>query len=153
MNLNSEQLKQLLKNMKRIKLFLLLFSVFYLLGAYLLFHPEILLPQEKAQEVVTPDPAPFIENGIHLESGLIAEGDFQLVVNNCGGCHAHSLVTQNRNDHNGWKEVIVWMQETQGLWDLGQQEEKIISYLATYYAPENAGRRKNLEDIEWYHLK
>ena len=30
----------------------------------------------------------------------------------------------------GWKEMIVWMQETQGLLDLGEDELPILKYLA-----------------------
>ena len=44
------------------------------------------------------------------------------------------------------------MQETQKLWDLGENEDIILDYLAEHYAPEDIGRRKNLENIEWYEL-
>ena len=51
--------------------------------------------------------------------------------------------------------MIVWMQETQGLGDLGSNEPKIINYLAKHYAPEEVGRRQNLpvEEIKWYVLE
>jgi hypothetical protein len=52
----------------------------------------------------------------------------------------------------GWKETIVWMQETQKLWDLGESESKILDYLAKNYAPKKAGRRKNLVINEWYEI-
>ena len=45
------------------------------------------------------------------------------------------------------------MQETQELWDLGNNEAPILDYLAKHYGPENKGRRENLEDIEWYELE
>ena len=45
------------------------------------------------------------------------------------------------------------MQETQNLWDLGKNEDIIVKYLATYYAPEKKGRRQNLTNIEWYVLE
>ncbi|MEX0315788.1 MAG: monoheme cytochrome C [Allomuricauda sp.] len=94
-----------------------------------------------------------IENGIHLRTGL-AEGDgLMLVVNNCTNCHSAKLVTQNRMSKEQWSATIRWMQETQNLWDLGPNEEAIVSYLATHYAPKKEGRRKNLRDVEWYHLR
>lgn len=46
--------------------------------------------------------------------------------------------------------MIVWMQETQKLWDLGENEDKILDYLATYLGPEKKGRRAPLEVEEWY---
>ena len=49
--------------------------------------------------------------------------------------------------------MIRWMQASQGLWDLGPNEEIIVSYLAKNYAPEKKGRRANLQDIEWYKLE
>ena len=50
--------------------------------------------------------------------------------------------------------MIRWMQETQGLWDLGENEALILKYLSTHYAPEEVGRRKNIDvaAIEWYIL-
>lgn len=94
-----------------------------------------------------------VENGIHLESGLIAAKGYKLVQYNCGGCHSLKLVTQNRNTADGWGETIKWMQETQNLWDLGSNENQIISYLAQNYGPVSQGRRANLVVEEWYELE
>lgn len=93
-----------------------------------------------------------VENGIHIPTGLIVDEGVLEVSRTCGACHSLNLVTQNRADREGWKDIIVWMQETQKLWDLGETEPIILDYLAKNYAPENTGRRKNLEDIEWYDL-
>ena len=50
-----------------------------------------------------------------------------------------------------WNETIEWMQETQNLWDLGENQEVIVNYLVTNYPPDVAGgRRSNLTNIEWY---
>ena len=90
-----------------------------------------------------------------LPTGLIADRNFELIVTNCTGCHAAELVIQNKQTADGWKSIIEWMQEKQNLWDLGKDESKIIDYLAKNYAPENVGRRKNLEIAEedWYVLE
>jgi len=93
-----------------------------------------------------------IKDGLHIPSGMIADTGVAEVVQNCGACHSLDLVKQNKATREGWKEKIVWMQQTQKLWDLGMQEDIILTYLAKNYGPENSGRRKNLENIEWYRL-
>jgi hypothetical protein len=96
-----------------------------------------------------------VEDGIHLETGLIAAEGWETVRATCTACHSAKLVTQNKATRDGWKNMIVWMQETQGLWDLGDQENAILDYLAANYAPEESSRRANLdmEAIEWYLLE
>ena len=99
-----------------------------------------------------------IQNGIHVETGLLDGEGLNLVIANCTACHSAQLITQNRADRDGWKKMIRWMQETQNLWDLGTQEETILNYLANHYAPAGAEsaqnfRRAPLRDIEWYELK
>ncbi|WP_245701838.1 cytochrome C [Roseivirga misakiensis] len=87
------------------------------------------------------------------ETGFV-EGDFKmLVVANCTACHSAKLVTQNRASKEGWKNMIRWMQETQNLWDLGENEEKILQYLSTHYAPQDQGRRVGLKVEKWYQLE
>ncbi len=95
-----------------------------------------------------------IENGIHVMTGLVAAEGWEVVRGTCTACHSAQLVTQNRATREGWASMIAWMQQTQGLWDLGAQEDIILDYLATNYAPEEEGRRPNLdvESIEWYVL-
>jgi hypothetical protein len=36
------------------------------------------------------------------------------------------------------------MQEKQGLWQLGENEDKILDYLSTYYGPKKSFRRAPL---------
>ncbi len=93
-----------------------------------------------------------IVDGIHEPTGLLDGPGMDLVIRHCTGCHSAKLITQNRATARGWEGTIHWMQETQGLWDLGENEDEIINYLATFYAPEDVGRRKNLEVTEWYEL-
>ncbi len=49
--------------------------------------------------------------------------------------------------------MIHWMQETQNLWDLGDNEALIVAYLAKNYPPGKKGRRARLTNIEWYDLE
>lgn len=109
---------------------------------------DLLTPYEPIVELDSAD----IENGIHLPSGLIVDDGMEVVMTTCGACHSLNLVTQNRATREGWKDMIVWMQETQKLWDLGDNEEIILNYLAKNYAPQNEGRRRNLVVEEWYNL-
>lgn len=95
----------------------------------------------------------LIEDGIHVATGLIVDDGFVQVKASCTPCHSGKLITQNRATRKGWKKMIVWMQETQNLWDLGANEEIILDYLAKNYAPEDKGRRPNLTNIEWYSLE
>ncbi|WP_035917604.1 hypothetical protein [Flavimarina sp. Hel_I_48] len=100
----------------------------------------------------SPDEYNKIVDGIHLRTGLVEADGLMTVVNNCTNCHSSKLIVQNRMDEERWKATIKWMQETQNLWDLGENEQIIIDYLVTNYPPEEKGRRPNLENIEWYQL-
>lgn len=116
--------------------------------------PTPMKPQPKVQRFVAPVASDLdkVKNGIHIATGLIAANGFKLVKQQCLGCHSAKLITQNRMNRATWKETIEWMQATQGLWDLGQNEAPILDYLAINYAPKKVGRRQNLEVAEWYLL-
>ena len=94
-----------------------------------------------------------IENGIHVRTGFIDAPGLQETVNNCTNCHSAKLVIQNRMNAERWHATIRWMQETQNLWPLGDQEDIIVDYLVTNYPPQNKGRREGLENVDWYELK
>lgn len=104
------------------------------------------IPKEKKK-------GPEIVDGIHVETGLKEGEGLKTVIATCTACHSAKLVTQNRATKEGWISMIRWMQETQNLWELGESEEIIVSYLANNYAPEKKGRRQNLQNIEWYELE
>lgn len=95
-----------------------------------------------------------VVDGIHVRTGFYADPNLQTVISACTSCHSAKLVTQNRATRSGWEAMIRWMQATQGLPDLGDNEPVILDYLAKYYAPKAAGRRANLdlEKVEWYIL-
>ena len=109
----------------------------------------------KAKSTAPKSDSDIVENGIHLASGLVYAEGFEEVRAICTSCHSAKLVTQNRATREGWKQMIRWMQETQGLWDLGVAEPKVLDYLAEYYAPVETGRRTQLDlaEIEWYILE
>ena len=108
-------------------------------------------PEPIAQAAPPPDPD-RVENGIDVETGFIAEGDYMLVKRNCTSCHSSKMVIQNRATREGWLEMIRWMQEKQKLWDLGANEDKILDYLAKYYGPVKKGRRAPIQIEEWYEI-
>lgn len=127
----------------------------------LVFQPEIssrISSFSSEETAETPQPLTDIStelvDGKDVETGLLAGDGLELVKAHCTACHSSALILQNRFNREGWHEKIVWMQETQGLWDLGDNESKILDYLAENYAPEAPqGRRVPLTDIEWYELK
>jgi hypothetical protein len=92
-------------------------------------------------------------NGKDFATGLKIAPGWETVKANCLSCHSSKLIVQNRMTRDGWEKTIRWMQKTQGLGELNDNEAVILEYLGTYYAPQNTGRRKNLENIEWYVLE
>ncbi len=130
-------------------------------AAYLFFFyepsPEPLVA-EKAQPTAVPvvKEEPVITGAtgaIDESTGFFIDTGWELAKTNCTNCHAATLVTQNRATREGWEGMIRWMQKTQKLWDLGENEAAILDYLAKNYAPEDKGRRPNLAEVEWYELE
>ena len=136
----------ILKWIRRVFIIILLFPFF------VYFISRIDFDKEEKVATVLVDEEILIENGIHLESGLIVDEGYVIVRGVCGACHSLDLVTQNKATRDGWKDIIVWMQQTQNLSDLGENETLILDYLAKNYAPTEQGRRAQLKDIEWYDL-
>ena len=63
----------------------------------------------------------------------------------CGACHSLALVTSQRGDREFWEKTIRWMQRTQNLWPLPEQQETLIlDYLARNYNESDWGRRPAL---------
>lgn len=104
-------------------------------------------------ELATGDDWNKIENGVHVRTGLKDDEGLMTVVTHCTACHSAQLVMQNRMSKERWNATIRWMQETQNLWDLGENQEVIVDYLVRNYPPTEKGRRENLKDIEWYPLE
>jgi hypothetical protein len=81
---------------------------------------------------------------LDAKTALVIAPGFELVSVHCTVCHSARLIIQNRADRAGWQAMIIWMQEKQGLWPLGDQETVILDYLATNYGAKTAGRRRPL---------
>jgi len=152
-----DQILKLVNRLVYLFFFILLLPVFYFYGPLLFEKNEATVDDielvESTENAEIENAELTLEKGtIDPENGLIVDDNYKLVEQNCSACHSLKLVTQNRATEEGWKEIIVWMQETQKLWDLGENEPKIITYLGKNYAPNKKGRRQNLKNIEWYEL-
>ena len=110
--------------------------------------------RKNAESVALADDSERVENGIHVQTGFVYAEGFDVVRGTCTACHSAKLVTQNRATRDGWKDMIRWMQKTQGLWELGKNEPIILDYLAKHYAPTEVVRRPGIDiaAIEWYIL-
>jgi len=110
--------------------------------------------REKIQRIERANNFDLVKNGIHVKTGLKDDVHLDVVIANCTSCHSAKLISQNKATREGWKNMIVWMQATQGLNDLRENEPLILDYLAKHYAPQEVGRRQNLnvEEIKWYVL-
>ncbi|GAA3655824.1 monoheme cytochrome C [Flavivirga jejuensis] len=151
--------KKFRNNAKRIYLTLTLFFGLLIVGLggliYKMINPSFLsFNDENITETYVETKNPdVIKNGIHVATGFKDDEGLSIVIVNCTPCHSAKLVTQNRATKDGWISIIRWMQETQNLWDLGNNEDIIVNYLAKNYAPSKKGRREVLTKIEWYDLE
>ncbi|WP_456441814.1 monoheme cytochrome C [Psychroserpens sp.] len=147
------------KEVKKVyHLMMLLFSLFIVVGAMLTYYmidPSFSAFTDDAETYVVVEEIDedLIENGVHVRTGFVDAEGLMTVVNNCTNCHSSKLVTQNRMSTERWNTTIKWMQETQGLWDLGGNQEIIVNYLVANYPVVDKGRRENLTNIEWYDLE
>lgn len=157
--MEGKEIKKMISLLSRLgvlMVFLILFSIGMVLT--LQYQPEFFrswLAEEKSETVDEKDNRNLEEDWTSEkleEVGLVEGEGLQLVIANCTNCHSAKLVTQNRFTREGWVQVIRWMQETQGFWELGENEDIIVDYLSTHFAPEPKGRRAPLE-VEWYSLE
>ncbi len=121
----------------------------------------LVIPPDNPSKTGTTDPSDStktmldtvqVVDGKDVATGLIIDEGFEIVKTTCTACHSAELVTQNRATREGWLSMIRWMQQEQGLWLLGDNEQVILDYLEKNYAPDKQGRRKALEEPEWYVL-
>jgi hypothetical protein len=96
-----------------------------------------------------------IADSIKVDSAtnLKIDTGYELVTAHCTGCHSSKLVIQYGGSRQDWLNKIRWMQQKQKLWDLGESEPIILTYLAKNYpAKERIDRRATLKNIDWYKL-
>ena len=90
---------------------------------------------------------------IDAETGLAIDDQLMLVKGQCTACHSSKLILQSHFPREKWVERIRWMQRTQNLWDLGESEPAILTYLTKHYGPVNRafdGRREPLKAVQWH---
>lgn len=144
-------IKWVTRSVSAVLVILLIMTVGILYFQYF-YAPSILTKVEK-NELMSAIDSTDVKEGVHVPSGLKADTHLALVIANCTPCHSSKLITQNRATAEGWRNLITWMQNTQNLWDLGEDRDRIVDYLAKNYAPVDQGRRKPLEIKEWYVLE
>lgn len=127
-------------------------SIATLLLLFLIYDPTLSIFKNTSDEPLAVVDEDKIENGIHLRTGLKDAKGLMTVVNNCTNCHSAKLVIQNRMNKERWDATIRWMQETQNLWDLGDNQEIIVDYLVANYPVLEKSRRENLSNIAWYEI-
>lgn len=154
MNSPEEFRKQVGQLYKALTALLAGFVVFMVLVVAYVNNPGFFESKEEGWVAVpaAEDDPDLIVDGIHQRTGLIDAEGLNSVISNCTPCHSAKLIIQNRMNAERWNTTIAWMQETQNLWDLGDQQEIIVNYLVTNYPPKAKGRRMALTDIEWYEL-
>lgn len=62
----------------------------------------------------------------------------ELVYNNCTACHSLAIVQQSDFSRRVWDEVLTWMVESQGMWEMPEEERQIVlDYLVEHYGHES----------------
>ena len=148
-----------LSRKSRVVIWLLLINAFLLVLWFSL--PEKPKPvKEDPETLVAEEELDSLSIGsLDPNSGLVIDKGYQLILQNCQACHNIQLVTQNYFTRDVWLEKIRWMQAKQNLWDLGENENPILDYLAKHYNPAKklgqkaeGQRRQNLNVEDWYAL-
>ena len=154
MQKETNEYQKLIKKAERLA-YLALFTLVLSLGLlyFKVYDPTFSVFKNTTKEFVVKIDEDAIENGIHIRTGFIEDAGLMTVVNNCTNCHSAKLVIQNRMDATRWNATIKWMQETQNLWALGDNQKIIVDYLVKNYPPIDKGRRESLTNITWYELK
>jgi len=151
---SSNEYQKLLRKAERLAYVALLTLLLSLCLMYFrVYDPSFSVFEEKHAEIEGHIEEDKIENGIHLSTGFVDDVGLMTVVNNCTNCHSSKLVIQNRMNADRWNATIKWMQETQNLWELGDNQKVIVAYLVKNYPPIDKGRREGLKNIVWYELK
>ena len=74
--------------------------------------------------------------------GLQMGDGVDLVLENCTACHSTEIIRENHMSREAWDKTITWMQEKQGLWELGKDRKIILDYLS-----KAQGLEKNIAGV------
>ena len=70
-------------------------------------------------------------------TGLVIEPGYKLVTGHCTTCHSAHIIIQQGLKRGDWGELVEWMQEEQGLWEIpDKQLSVVLDYLALNYGPD-----------------
>ena len=63
------------------------------------------------------------------------KGSYELVDAYCTACHSLSIVMQQRATPDRWKELLIWMEEKQGMSKISSEDEVLIlEYVGNYFS-------------------
>lgn len=63
------------------------------------------------------------------------KGAYELVDAYCSACHSLSIVMQQRATPERWQELLIWMEEKQGMAKLpNEDEELVLDYISTHFS-------------------
>jgi len=81
------------------------------------------------------DTAPAAEAEEEYEFGVLFDAPgVEETFYTCTACHSERIVAQQGLTRDGWDEVLVWMVEEQGMYEIDDPDRStILDYLATYY--------------------
>lgn len=66
-------------------------------------------------------------------TGLVMAQGWELVRTHCFACHSLKIVTQAGKDRSNWAKTLQKMQQSEGLYPLGEVESDILDYLEKNY--------------------
>lgn len=65
------------------------------------------------------------------------KGSYELVDAYCTACHSLSIVMQQRATPGRWKELLIWMEEKQGMAKISSEDEVLIlEYVGKYFSTQ-----------------
>jgi hypothetical protein len=86
------------------------------------------------------------------DTGLVLDRHVEVVKRQCTSCHSAVIIQNTKATQQGWLDLIHWMQETQGLWDLRDDEGPILEYLVKHYGVQTTGSSVVPEADAWYEI-
>jgi nitrate reductase cytochrome c-type subunit len=154
---NQDIIKRFARQMRWMNFAIVLFlaaSVWFFSGG-----PNWLFPASQPTEKAVAEPT-YEEDSetyaypyqIDEETGLLLDKHVMLVKGNCLSCHSASIIRNTRATREDWLSLIQWMQKTQGLWDLGENEAPILDYLSKHYGVSSQPTGPFVQVEEWYEL-